>query len=85
VTGLDVETTLGSRALCLVQIAGPGFIAVIDALASSDLAGLAALLGDAGVVKVTTTHPSSARCQAPIELPSRTSPTPWPARGAWRA
>lgn len=52
VIGLDVETTLGSRALCLVQLAGSRFTAVIDALAISDLTGLAALLGDGGVVKV---------------------------------
>ena len=52
VIGVDVETSLSSRALCLVQLAGRDFIAVIDALAVSDLTGLAALLGNASVVKV---------------------------------
>jgi ATP-dependent helicase Lhr and Lhr-like helicase len=52
VIGLDVETSLASRALCLVQLAGARFIAVIDALAVSDFSKLAALLGNAGVTKV---------------------------------
>ncbi|MCA8963080.1 MAG: ribonuclease D, partial [Planctomycetes bacterium] len=49
---LDVETTLRTRALCLVQLAGPEFIALIDALEVSDLAPLGALLGNPGVQKI---------------------------------
>jgi len=50
--GLDVETTLASRTLCLVQIAGADIIYVIDALEVANLEPLAALLQDERVTKV---------------------------------
>ncbi len=52
VIGLDVETTLHSRALCLVQVAFEEAVYLFDALELSDLAPLAALLADEGVVKI---------------------------------
>jgi len=52
VCGLDVETTLARHTLCLAQLAGREFVALIDALALSDLGHLEALLGDRAVVKV---------------------------------
>jgi ATP-dependent Lhr-like helicase len=51
VIGLDVETTLGTRALCLVQIAGR-VTYLIDALEVPDLAVLAPLLSSQGTTKV---------------------------------
>lgn len=50
--GLDVETTLRDRSLCLVQIADESHTWLIDPLAINDLNPLAALLADADVVKV---------------------------------
>ena len=50
--GLDVETTLGSRTLCLVQMAGKDAVFIIDALELASLDPLAALLGDASVEKL---------------------------------
>lgn len=52
VVGLDVETTLASRALCLVQIAGRSATYLIDALEVPDLAPLGALLGSTSTIKV---------------------------------
>jgi ribonuclease D len=52
VVGLDVETTLGSRALCLVQIAGRSATYLIDALEVPDLAPLGALLASTDTIKV---------------------------------
>lgn len=49
---LDVQTTLRERTLCLVQLAGAGFIALIDALEISDLSPLAGLLENSEVQKV---------------------------------
>lgn len=43
VVGFDVETTLGTRALCLLQIAGQHATYLIDALDVPDLARLARL------------------------------------------
>jgi ATP-dependent Lhr-like helicase len=50
--GFDVETTLQSRALCLLQIAGSSTTYLLDALTIPDLSPLADLLGDPAVVKV---------------------------------
>ncbi len=52
VVGLDVETTLSDRALCLVQIATEDETYLLDALAIPDLAPLGALLASEEVVKV---------------------------------
>lgn len=49
---LDVETTLRTRSLCLVQLGTASFNALIDPLAVDDLAPLAALLEDPRVVKI---------------------------------
>lgn len=50
--GLDVETTIQSRTLCLVQIASPRATYLLDALELSELDALGDLLGDASIVKV---------------------------------
>ena len=52
VVGLDVETTLHSRTLCLVQVAGAEVIYLIDVLEISDLEPLAKLLANHEVPKV---------------------------------
>lgn len=52
VLGLDVETTLHSRALCLIQVASTDAVFVFDALELGDLAPLGALFADERVVKV---------------------------------
>lgn len=52
VIGLDVETTLGSRTLCLAQIASDERIYLIDTLEVANLEPLAALLTDSAVTKV---------------------------------
>lgn len=52
VVGLDVETTLRDRQLCLVQVATDSETFVIDALAIADLDPLAALLANNEIVKV---------------------------------
>jgi ATP-dependent Lhr-like helicase len=52
VVGLDVETTLDTRALCLVQLAASDEVVLIDALEVEDLAPLGMLLGDRGCTKV---------------------------------
>jgi ATP-dependent Lhr-like helicase len=52
VIGLDVETTLHSRALCLVQVATAEEVFLIDALEVADLAPLADVLADSAVVKL---------------------------------
>jgi ATP-dependent Lhr-like helicase len=52
VVGLDVETTLGTRTLCLVQIAGQHVTYLIDTLDVPDLAPLASLLSSQGTTKV---------------------------------
>ncbi|MEX1368787.1 MAG: DEAD/DEAH box helicase [Nannocystaceae bacterium] len=50
--GLDVETTIATHALCLVQLASRRETYLLDALELSDLQPLADLLGDPAVVKV---------------------------------
>ncbi len=50
--GLDVETTLRSHTLCLVQVASPTSTFLIDALALEDLEPLAHLLRSPSVTKV---------------------------------
>ncbi len=50
--GLDVETTLTTRALCLVQVAWAGGVALIDAPNIEDLEPLATLLAESGVEKI---------------------------------
>ena len=52
VVGLDVETTLSDRALCLAQVATADETFLLDALAIPDLAPLGALLASEEVVKV---------------------------------
>lgn len=52
ILGLDVETTLHSHALCLVQVATPGEVILFDALNLEDLSPLESLFGDPAVVKV---------------------------------
>ena len=52
VIGLDVETTIGPRALCLIQIAGQRATYMIDTLDVPDLAPLAPLLSSSGTTKV---------------------------------
>ena len=49
---LDVETTLGSRMLCLIQLATRERVFIIDALELDDLEPLLRLLADVDVVKV---------------------------------
>ena len=49
---LDVETTLRSHTLCLIQLGTRDRSYVVDALEISDLGPLGRLLGDADVVKV---------------------------------
>jgi ATP-dependent Lhr-like helicase len=49
---LDVETTLDTRALCLVQLGARDRVVVLDPLAVASLAPLAALLANESVVKV---------------------------------
>jgi ATP-dependent Lhr-like helicase len=50
--GLDVETTIGSRTLCLIQIAGRSATYMIDALEVADLGPLAALLASRATTKI---------------------------------
>jgi ATP-dependent Lhr-like helicase len=52
VIGLDVETTLGTSVLCLVQIAGQHMTYLIDTLDMSNLAVLAPLLSSQGTTKI---------------------------------
>jgi ATP-dependent Lhr-like helicase len=52
VIGLDVETTLGTRTLCLIQIAGQRVTYLIDSLDVSDLSVMAPLLSSRGTTKV---------------------------------
>lgn len=52
VLGLDVETTLGTRALCLVQIAARDKTYLVDALEVADLDPLAAVFSSPKIVKV---------------------------------
>lgn len=52
IIGLDVETTLYTQDLCLLQLATRDRVYVIDALALSDLAPLRHPLGSKGPVKV---------------------------------
>lgn len=50
--GLDVETMIQNRTLCLIQIAASSGTYILDALELADLGPLAEVLGDAAVVKV---------------------------------
>ena len=50
--GLDVETTLGTNRLCLVQIAGAGAVTLIDPFEVTDFAPLAELVADGSVTKI---------------------------------
>lgn len=52
VVGLDVETTLANRSLCLAQLAGRKVTYLIDALEVPDLAPLGALLASRETIKV---------------------------------
>lgn len=50
--GLDVETTLGTNALCLIQLACPTRTFLIDALEVPDLSALASLLATPDITKL---------------------------------
>ena len=50
--GLDVETTIQSRTLCLIQVAASSGTYLLDALELSDLSPLGDVFGDPAVVKV---------------------------------
>jgi ATP-dependent Lhr-like helicase len=50
--GLDVETTLHSRALCLVQVASTEAVYLFDALAIEDLSPLGAIFADPTIEKI---------------------------------
>ena len=50
--GLDVETMIQNRTLCLIQIAASSGTYILDALELADLSPLADVLEDAAVVKV---------------------------------
>ena len=71
VVGLDVETTLDARTLCLVQVAVPAFNAVIDVFEVGSLAPLASVFACREVMKVI--HNASferrvlGRCGFPLE------------------
>jgi ATP-dependent Lhr-like helicase len=52
VVGLDVETTLRTRALCLIQIAGAEATYLIDALEVTDLSPLETLLASPDITKL---------------------------------
>jgi len=52
VVGLDVETTLTSRTLCLVQVATVRSVFLFDALELGDLGPLRDILEDDGVMKL---------------------------------
>ncbi|MGY1900766.1 DEAD/DEAH box helicase [Nocardia gipuzkoensis] len=52
VVGLDVETTLTNRSLCLIQVAGSEATYLIDALELPDLEPLGQLLVSAGTTKL---------------------------------
>ena len=52
VLGLDVETTIGSRALCLVQIASRNSTYLIDAMEVAELEPLATLFASTKIAKV---------------------------------
>jgi len=52
VVGLDVETTLGTQSLCLIQIATPSKTFLIDALELADLSPVANILSDPSIRKI---------------------------------
>lgn len=52
VLGLDVETTLASRALCLIQIAAPQTTYLVDALEVTDFGPLAPVLASSRITKL---------------------------------
>jgi len=52
VLGLDVETTLRSRTLCLVQIASRSTTYLVDALQIADLSRLSDIFGEPAITKV---------------------------------
>jgi ATP-dependent Lhr-like helicase len=52
IVGLDVETTLANRTLCLIQIAGREATYLIDVLELSDLEPLGRMLASAGTTKL---------------------------------
>ncbi len=71
VIGLDVETTLGTRALCLIQIAVRDFIALIDVLCVDDLSPLAPLMADTQVPKVVHYAPFETEVMKRYGMPLR--------------
>jgi ATP-dependent Lhr-like helicase len=50
--GLDVETTLVDRDLCVIQFSTPAYNAVIDALAVDDLTPVAEILENPAILKI---------------------------------
>jgi len=69
VVGLDVETTLKEHDLCLVQLSGARFTALIDPLAISDLAPLKRLLSSTQVVKAIHNASFERRVLGAVGLP----------------
>ncbi len=67
--GLDVETTLASRALCLLQIATAERTYLVDALEVSDLSPLAPLLASESLPKVIHNATFERQVLARLELP----------------
>ncbi|MCA9514875.1 MAG: DEAD/DEAH box helicase, partial [Myxococcales bacterium] len=57
VVGLDVETTLGTRALCLIQLAGEEVTYLVDALEVTELGALSEIFGDATIAKLIHNAP----------------------------
>ena len=52
IVGLDVETTLATRALCLVQLASPSATWLVDAFEISDWSSVADLLSSESTIKI---------------------------------
>jgi ATP-dependent Lhr-like helicase len=52
IIGLDVETTIGTRALCLIQVAGQRATYLIDTLEVSDLTPLAPVFSSQDTIKL---------------------------------
>lgn len=68
VIGLDVETDIWTRRLCLIQVATKAFTAIIDPLAVGSLDVLAAALGSAKPIKVIHNAPFERRVLAEVGI-----------------
>ncbi|MCB9599938.1 MAG: DEAD/DEAH box helicase [Sandaracinus sp.] len=67
--GLDVETTLASRTLCLLQIASAERTYLVDALEVSDLSPLGPLLASESLPKIIHNATFERQVLARVELP----------------